>query len=111
MTNMNDIDLAAIRQRNDERRARKEKATRGPWDGSQCWRDLAEDGKTWLWGASTPITPDKEQAKADSAFVAAARNDSVEDDVAALLAEVDRLRKELLAHEDSQRWDHRSEYE
>lgn len=67
-------------------------ATPGPWDGTQCWRDLAEDDKTWLWGASTPVSPNQEQAKADAAFVAAARTA-----MPAALDELDRLTTALAA--------------
>lgn len=112
-------ELEAVRRRNEERRGRKERATEGEWvedDGHVFGRKQADERyRRIIAGVEgrEPRISDKEnnrlhlescvahcsqewpkfQENAD--FIAAAKNDPVEDDVEALLAEVERLRTAL----------------
>ena len=91
---MTEIDLAAIRQRNEERRQRKEAATPGQWFLGRASDEpdtalVGAEGMIWIRIVGQP----HRSSAYDGHFIAAARNDPVEADVDALLAEVERLRE------------------
>jgi hypothetical protein len=106
------LDLTAFEQRNTERRRLKADATEGPWKpmcGVFRYVEASPGGGYRNAGVSDMFAHGprheaydhngnripREQleplAQADAAFIAAARNDPVESDVDALLAEVRRL--------------------
>ena len=84
------IDLAALSAANAERRRRKAAATKGPWrDDGEGGVRYGEEGKSYFAAECYSDWPE------NAAFIAAARNDPVEDEVDALLDEVERLRLKL----------------
>lgn len=98
------LNLETLKARNAERRQRKAAASRGPWryDAAKHVVHQHCDGNGMGWHiarvlmTSDLVTSDlldecREQASVNGPFIAAARNDSVEDDVEALIAEVERL--------------------
>jgi hypothetical protein len=95
---MTDHDLQAIAARNEERKRLKAAATEPPWSsyGPTEHAGLCYVGQVPL--ARGPWVADVGNASKsleDSVFIAAARNDPVEADVDALLAEVQALRAAL----------------
>lgn len=92
---MTDNYLNEIRERNEKRKALKAAATYGPWflDVDQggiydiCYGTEGDPADTYSLLDSYSI--------ADYAFVVAARNDTVEADVDALLAEMQALRQQI----------------
>jgi hypothetical protein len=106
------LDLTAFEQRNAERRRLKEAATEGPWYAHNPDDTMAmnaycvttsphepdtEDGSgagivaATLLQSFVPVGHESGLWRADAAFIAYAKNDPVEADVDAMLAEVRRL--------------------
>jgi len=113
------VNLTDIADRNRQRRQMKSTTTPGPWHVVQLDDDhamslvgistVADDGRNRRWPdfdsgelvAATLVQQPRYVDVADvrweenAAFIAFARGDSVEDDVDALLAEVERLRRQV----------------
>ena len=122
---MTDEELAAVRARNERRKMLKSRATVGPWyvhflDDDNAMSLVAvstvpETGRQERWPdfdhrnmvAATLVQQPRYADVADgrwdenAKFIASARNDDLEADVEALLAEVERL-KQALGQSDSQ---------
>ena len=82
------LDLAVLRAANAERRRLKEAAEGGWWEVSPSCA-----GPDWGWDIADGEYRDARfGCKGTARFISAARNDPVEDEVDALLDEVERLR-------------------
>jgi hypothetical protein len=86
---MTEPDLTAIEQRLDEWRRKKAEAPPGEWKAEAPLVFAPDEG---LIAQETTIDP--EDWGTVAGFIAYAHNTAIEDDVAALLAEVRRLRVE-----------------
>lgn len=92
---MTDAELEVIRVANEQRKALKAAASKGPWNVA---RDSYGIMRIWGAGACDVACTEGdgslslEERKSNAAFVAAVRDDPVEEQVDALLAEVQRLR-------------------
>lgn len=86
-------DVALSPGREQEIRAREQAATPGPWesDGAEIYGTLGGVLMIDLWVGETLDIDNQEQSNADAAFIAAARSA-----VPVLLAEVDRLRAQVV---------------
>lgn len=105
---MTPTELGGLRARNQKRRELKDAATPGPWMIDPPWGLPWEVGgncrslEKTLTVARTLGGPmmnmpqeDADQATRDAQFIAAARNDPVEADIDALIAEVKNLQDDL----------------
>ena len=101
---MTDADLQALRAENAERRKRKEAATAGPWVADSCvdeaWVETGDAAPDHGTTGIAQLPTDEyhspfEQQVANATFIAATRNDPVEDRIDSLLAEVERLNNAL----------------
>jgi hypothetical protein len=106
------IDLDEMRRRNEERRKRRDAATPGPWRWATgpsevlCETGIVTDGGNAVFvncgrGAGDPQPQ-------DFALMVASRTDPAPEDIDALIAEVERLRK--LAVQVCYDWDIRKWY-